>query len=152
LFFNTDGTIQKVTPTLRGVGLTNASDKIQIDRYSRISNKGASVEFIDSLNTFEGWKTVLGSDGAWVQYNAVDFGNKKYKTVQIKAYSQKGGTLQISLDRKDGTILSEIKISKCIEWNTIDATVVDIQPGTHNLILLLKDNNPVEIDWIRFKN
>ena len=41
LFFNTDGTIRKVIPTFRGVGLTEASNQIQIDRFSRISEKGA---------------------------------------------------------------------------------------------------------------
>jgi hypothetical protein len=34
LHFNEDGTIQKVVPTLRGVGVTKATEKIQIDRYS----------------------------------------------------------------------------------------------------------------------
>jgi beta-xylosidase len=31
LFFNVDGTIKKVIPTLRGVGITDASKKIQVD-------------------------------------------------------------------------------------------------------------------------
>jgi hypothetical protein len=26
------------------------------------------------------------------------------------------------------------------------------QKGIHNLVVLLKDNNPVEVDWILFKN
>ncbi len=39
LFFNQDGTIRKVIPTLRGVGVTDASRKIQIDRYSLISEQ-----------------------------------------------------------------------------------------------------------------
>jgi hypothetical protein len=34
LYFNEDGTIQKVIPTMRGVGVTKATGKIQIDRYS----------------------------------------------------------------------------------------------------------------------
>ncbi len=34
LFFNADGTIRKVIPTLRGVGLVEAKSQIQIDRYS----------------------------------------------------------------------------------------------------------------------
>ena len=34
LFFNPDGTIKKVNPTLRGVGLTEATGRIQVDRYS----------------------------------------------------------------------------------------------------------------------
>ena len=59
LFFNEDGTIRKVIPTLRGVGLTDATKEIQVDRYSSISDKGASIAFLDSLNTFKGWKTIL---------------------------------------------------------------------------------------------
>ena len=43
LFFNSNGTIQKVESTLRGVGLTKATDMIQIDRYSSISENGAMV-------------------------------------------------------------------------------------------------------------
>ena len=39
LNFNPDGTIQKVIPTLRGVGLTNARSRIQIDRYSALQGK-----------------------------------------------------------------------------------------------------------------
>ena len=34
LFFNPDGSIQKVKPTLRGVGLVKAKSEIQIDRFS----------------------------------------------------------------------------------------------------------------------
>jgi len=49
LFFNNDGTIQKVIPTLRGVGVTDASQKIQIDRYSCTSEKGTSIAFLDTL-------------------------------------------------------------------------------------------------------
>ncbi|NIT55591.1 MAG: family 43 glycosylhydrolase, partial [Aliifodinibius sp.] len=48
LFFNADGSIQKVKPTLRGVGLTEATSKIQIDRYSRLSEDGVSIAFLDT--------------------------------------------------------------------------------------------------------
>ncbi|HSC39519.1 MAG TPA: family 43 glycosylhydrolase, partial [Chitinophagaceae bacterium] len=48
LFFNADGTIKKVIPTFRGIGVTNASEEIQPDRYSRLSDKGASIAFLDT--------------------------------------------------------------------------------------------------------
>src|SRR3972149_12172606 len=91
LFFNEDGTIQKVIPTLRGVGVTNASQKIQIDRYSLISNEGASIAFLDTMNKFEGWKTILDAENAWIQYNSIDFGNNEFKSVNVKASSKTGG-------------------------------------------------------------
>jgi GH43 family beta-xylosidase len=150
LFFNNDGTIRKVIPTMRGVGLTDASQQIQIDRYSLKSATGASIAFLDTLNTFIGWKTILDNNGAWLQYNAVDFGSKKWRKVQVKAFSPAGGLLQIRLDKKDGPLLSEVKIPKVKGWQTTDSDVSEFQPGVHNLFLLLKENNPIEIDWIGF--
>jgi len=150
LFFNEDGTIRKVNPTFRGVGLTLATREIQIDRYSNISSNGASIAFLDSLSTFKGWITRLDAKDAWVQYNAVDFGDQKLKSVAIKALSQNGGTIQIFLDKPQGTLLAEIVIQEGAEWKTFTAKVKSPQKGTHNLVLLLKDNGAVEVDWIRF--
>ena len=152
LFFNPDGTIRKVTPTFRGVGVTYALQKIEIDRYSRISETGASVALLDTLNTFDGWETKLNKQNAWIQYNTIDFGNKMPKSVQIKALSPTGGTLQIRLDKAEGFLLAEVKIPKVTGWNTIDTRLSKYQKGIHNLVVVLKDNNPVEVDWIRFKN
>jgi hypothetical protein len=150
LSFNSDGTIRKVIPTLRGVGITNALKKIDIDRYSQISNKGVSVAFLDTLNTFNGWKTILDKENAWIQYNTVDFGNKKLKSVRVEALSQTGGILQIRIDKADGILLAEVKIPKGTGWNTVDTRLSKYQKGIHNLVVVLKDNNPVEVDWIRF--
>ena len=150
LFFNEDGTIRKVAPTLRGVGLTDATREIQIDRYSSISDNGVSVAFLDSFITFNGWKTNFDKQNAWISYNAVDFGHKKLRYVRIKASSQTGGTLQISLDKAEGTLLAEIKIPKGTGWNTFDIRLLKYQKGIHNLIVSAKDNNPVEVDWIKF--
>ncbi|MBN1396593.1 MAG: family 43 glycosylhydrolase [Bacteroidetes bacterium] len=151
LFFNEDGTIKKVIPTLRGVGLTEASKKIQIDRYSLKSDNGASIAFLDSLNRFEGWKTILDNVNAWVQYNGIDFGSKRYNSVQVKALSQMGSTLQIRLDKADGFLLAELKIPAGTEWKTINTKVLKNQKGIHNLVVILKGDNPAEIDWIQFK-
>lgn len=151
LFFNDDGTIQKVIPTLRGVGITNASQKIQIDRYSKISNEGTSVTFIDTLNTFAGWKTLLNSPNAWIQYNAVNFGSNPLKSVNIKATSKTGGTLQIRLDKTGNPLIAEVKIPEDSEWNIINSPLIKFQPGTHNLIVQLKDSKNVEVDWINFE-
>ena len=38
LFFNPDGTIQEVKQTMRGVGINQATEKIEIDRYSSASD------------------------------------------------------------------------------------------------------------------
>jgi hypothetical protein len=150
LFFNADGTIQKVVPTLRGVGISDATKKIQIDRYSKISDNGVTVELIDTLNTFAGWKTIFSNQNSWIQYDAVDFGKEKLKKVQVNALSSSAGTLQIRLDKVDGTIIAEVKIPKLENWKVIETKISKFQAGKHNLFLVLKDSNSVEIDWIQF--
>jgi hypothetical protein len=150
LFFNPDGTIRKVRPTLRGVGLTGASEKIQLDRYSRISDRGASVAFLDTLDTFKGWKTILDKGGAWISYNSVDFGNGDLTAVRVKASSEKGGRIQVRLDRTDGPVLAGVDIPAGTDWNTLEATAEEIPAGIHHLVITLEGDQPVEIDWIRF--
>ena len=151
LFFNEDGTIQKVIPTLRGVGVTNASNKIQIDRYSLKSNEGSSIAFFDTLNTFGGWKTILDTANAWIQYNSVDFRSNKFKSVKVRALSNTGGTLQLRLDKTDGPVFAEVEIPKETEWKVVNFPLSEFQPGIHNLIVLLKDDRNVQIDWVSFE-
>ncbi len=150
LFFNADGTIQKVFPTLRGVGLTNASQNIQIDRFSAKSKTGSSIAFLDTLQPFNGWKTILDQQGAWIRYNTVDFGSSTLKKAEVKALSPTGGTLQIRLDGAEGPVLSEVRIPAGEQWKTVESEVLEFQPGIHHLAVVLKDEHPVEIDWIRF--
>ena len=151
LFFNADGTIRKVSPTFRGVGTTSASGQIKIDRYSHISQEGVAVDFLDNLNRFKGWKTTLKGKDAWIQYNAVDFGRTKPKSVQVNASSAGDGILQIRLDNANGPIISKLKIAKSSGWNVVEGRVSRFLPGIHNLVLVSGSNTPVEVDWIRFK-
>ncbi len=151
MFFNADGTIQKVTPTFRGVGLTNANKKIDIDRYSAKSETGVAIALIDTVNTFTGWKTILDKSGAWIQYNSVDFGSKKLKSVQVKAASKTGGIVEIHLNKADGPVLAEVKIAKSDDWKVSKAKVSGVQPGVQNLVFVSKKGEPVEIDWVQFE-
>jgi hypothetical protein len=149
LFFNEDGTIQKVIPTKRGVGVNEATTEIQIDRYSAISDNGTTVDYKDTTNTFDGWKTMFDADGAWIRYNTVNF-DKKLKKVQVKAASENGGSIEIRLDKVDGPVVAEVEIPKSSDWKTVDAKVSKIDAGIHNLVVVAKGNKPVEIDWVQF--
>lgn len=151
LFFNADGTIQKVKPTFRGVGLTKATDKIQLDRYSGISDKGAMIAYIDTLNYFDGWKTILSRKKTWVQYNTVDFGTRDYKCIEMRYKSPKRGVLVLIQNSKTGKTESKIKIPASAKWTTVSINLSGIMAGIQNIILTNTENNPVEIDWICFK-
>ncbi|MGD8781046.1 MAG: carbohydrate-binding protein [Ignavibacteria bacterium] len=151
LFFNEDGTIKKVKPTLRGVGITDASQKIQIDRYSLKSDKGGSIDFLDTLNTFGGWKTILDTANAWIQYNSVDFENNNLKLVSINATSRNGASISIRLNKVDGPLLAQIGVGKTPEWNVLSSKLVEIPSGIHNLVVVLNDESDVEINWVSFE-
>lgn len=151
LFFNADGTIQKVTPTLRGIGLTVATNQIQIDRYSLKSNEGTAVDFLDSTDTFKGWKTTFNKQGAWTQYNSVDFGKNPLKAITVKANALTGGTLEIHLDNPQGSILANVIIPATNSWENINVTLSHFKRGIHHLAVVLKTDSVVEVDWVSFK-
>ena len=151
LFFNEDGTIKKVMPTLRGIGITSAFEEIQIDRYSAVSNEGASIAFLDTANTFKGWGIVLDKPGAWVQYNAVEFGNKEPGSIRARVKSDTGGTMQVFLDSPGGPLIAEGKIPKTKAWTTVSYRVTGFQPGVHNIVVRQKAGTDMEVDWMRFK-
>jgi hypothetical protein len=152
LYFNEDGTIKKVIPTHRGVGVADAKSKIQIDRYSAISDKeSAAVSFLNESNRFEGWKIALNGKNAWVKYDRVDFGKDGLKSVNARSLSATGGTIEIRLDKSDGPVLAKVEVGKGSEWKTVSAKVANIPTGVHDLVLTQSDDGKVELDWISFE-
>ena len=151
LFFNTDGTIQKVSPTLRGIGVTKADANIQIDRYTQISNSGVTIHFLDTTHKFQGWKTVFDSTGAWVQYNSVDFGKRPVKSVRIRALAPEGGTLQVRVQSTNGPVLAELTLNGDNNWQLVKFPLLQWKAGVQHLFVLSKGNRRVEADWIGFE-
>jgi len=151
LSFNDDGTIKKVVPTLRGIGVADAKSKLQIDRYSAISSEGASVSLLDDANTHEGWKVALTEKDAWVQYNSVDFGNGNLGSVKVRAASPAGGVIEIHLDKADGPLLAKVEIGKNADWNVIASKLASAPSGIHDLVTVLGDKGQVELDWVGFE-
>ena len=150
LYFNDDGTIKKVIPTLRGVGIVDAKSKIQIDRYSDISPEGTADSFINTNNTFEGWKISLdGKD--WVKFDRVDFGAGKLNSVNVRSQSANGGTVEIRVDKVDGPVLARVEIGKSTDWQTVNARVAGVPSGVHDLVVTHNEDNNVDLDWIRFE-
>jgi arabinoxylan arabinofuranohydrolase len=151
LYFNEDGTIKKVIPTLRGVGVVDAKSKIQIDRYSAISGPGVSVSYLDPENTQAGWKLSLTNENQWVQFNRVDFGTKKLKSVNVRSSSPTGGMVEIHVDTANGPLLAKIKIDKTLDWKVVRSKVSKVPAGVHDLVITQKKSNPVELDWLSFE-
>ncbi len=151
LFFNEDGTIQKVIPTHRGVGISSALKEIQVDRYSAISPEGVSVAFVDPVRKQNGWKAIMAATNAWIQYNRVDFGDGKLNAVTVDASSSTGGRIEIRIDGMDGPLVAQVDIPNNTDWNLVDAALSESPAGVHDLYVILKDSKNVEIDWIKFE-
>ena len=151
LFFDEDGTIKKVIPTLRGIGISDATKEIQLDRYTAISPQGTSIAFLDTSNRFPGWKTMFNKPGAWVQYNSVNFGKKVLKKISVNAMSATGGTLQVRTGSVDGPVIAEINIPESNDWNVTKTVVLKQSKGVQNIFVILKDDKQVSADWIKFE-
>jgi len=151
LFFNADGTIKQVVRTLRGIGIADASKELQIDRYSAKSDDGITIDYLDTNNRFLGWKTIFSKTNAWIQYNTVDFGTKKFNAVNVKAQSGSGGVLQVRLNNPQGPVVAEISIPAGGKWATVKAPVSGLKPGIQNIVLAMKNGSEVETDWINFE-
>ncbi len=151
LAFNADGTIQKVIPTLRGVGVSKARKHIEIDRYSAKSERGADIAYLDTTDTFKGWKTVLSRRGAWVSYDRVDFGTETVKEIALNVRAKSAATIQVStLWDKEKTVIATVKVPRSADWTVVRVPVDNAPLGIQDLQVSLQKGNNVEIDWIGF--
>lgn len=150
LFFNTDGTITKVIPTLRGVGLTKANTKIQIDRYSE-KGEEATVSFIDTAKKFDGWKsTIPASAQGWIRYNRVDFGKLSAQRVTARAWSASGGELEVRTGSPAGAVIATVKVPEGKDWSDYSTTVKGKLSGVKDLFFTTKGQT-VQVNWVSFK-
>ena len=151
LYFNADGTIRKVIPTLRGVGLVAATGPIQIDRYSAISLEGVTVSFLDEANTHAGWKTAFNAAGSWLRFNEVEFNSGSGRKVEVRARSSAGSTLEIRLDRQDGPVIGRVQVGPGAEWKITSVAAGNIPAGVHDLFVTQAGGGAVEVDWVGFR-
>ncbi|MDH6313377.1 hypothetical protein M2137_002167 [Parabacteroides sp. PFB2-10] len=151
LNFNADGTIQQVKPTLRGIGVTCAKKEIQLDRYSHLSEKGAEIKYLNRFDKFKGWKTILTGEGAWVQYNSVDFGQQTPGKVKFRVFAERAVTLEVRTGGANGALISEVNVPAHFDWIVLDAPVTGKPKDVQNLWVGLKGNGKIEIDWMSFE-
>jgi hypothetical protein len=151
LFFNADGTIQKVMPTLRGVGLVKATSEIQIDRYSATSGGGVAVSFMDEANPHAGWKTTFRSAMSWVRFNQVDFGPGAQQSIEARVKSPVRGALEIRLDQSEGPVIGRVDVGQSADWNIVRVAAKSVPAGVHDLFVTHAGAEAIEVDWVRFR-
>lgn len=143
LFFNEDGTIKEVIPTLRGVGVTPAKSEIQIDRYTSID--GATIAQMDPAKPFEGWKTIFAKSGDLVKYNTVQFAKEKDIVVRVK--NAQGAVASVYAD---GQRIAYLDFENKADWTEQDFDLDKKVKGIHHITVKLEKGS-MEVDWIKFK-
>ena len=167
--FLQDGTIQEIKPTLRGVGITAATSRIEIDRYSAAS-EGAKIAFVDSLRPFRGWYASLSGKGKWVRYDDVDFsalGSDAYAVVCVRA--QANTRLCLREQSPKGKVLAEVPLTvqsqqgnfrrdQRGQWLSLSIPLSRLPEagkggaGKPVPLVVTCEGEAVDIDWLQFKN
>ena len=179
LYFNADGTIQEVKPTMRGVGINKATEKIQIDRYSSASD-GVTTALVDTTNGFRTLQATLPSKGSWIRYNDVDFSSLADGYLILNAKASDNTEFCIREKSEKGKVIARIKMTVAPEqpaagqggpggggapmmmgrmrrdmrnqWLTQTTTLEYVPNGVTDLVVTNEGDGAVSIDWVQFKN
>lgn len=148
VIFNEDGTIQPVTPTLRGVGISPARSIIQLDRYSFLSQGGTYIDFLNVENPFEGWFVNLPRPETWVEYEDIDFGSASPKTVKMRVRSEKGA--RVAFSAAENQYFAHMDIPASAAWTEVSAPMESELAGL-NYVRAVVESGDVQIDWMTFE-
>ena len=135
--FDDKGSIKKIKPTKRGIGVPTLGDTIQVDRYNSI--KGASTTFVGG-NEPIGWMVCDTKMMGHVRFNDVNFGEGQAKKMQARVASgQRIGHFEVRIDSEKGTKIAEFPIEYTGGWNswtTIETDLLEEVSGTHDIYVV----------------
>ena len=167
LYFNSDGTIKEVKPTMRGVGINKATEKIEIDRFSTASND-VTTHLIDTINTFRSYEATLPVKGSWMRYNDIDFSCITDGYVIIKAKASENTKFFIREKAANGKIIAKIDLTVKPEvpagmpamfrrdfsnqWLSLTAPLDYTPKGVTDLVITVEGDAGISVDNVQFKN
>lgn len=157
LYYNDDGTIQLIVPSMEGVVLPGIEKPVPSHRsaFGRIE--------AESFNSMSGVKTSNLSDGGsyihsiddknHIMYQNVDFGSKAIGfEVRFANKAKQAGNIEIWLDDKD--ILASFSLDPTGGWESWEVKKFDIPntKDTHDLQLRFsgKGSRLIILDWFKF--
>ncbi len=159
LYFNADGTIREVCPTLRGVGETPALSRIEIDRYSAASDD-VTITLLDTTDTFRGWFATLPKKNSWMSYDDVSGIKEGYIVACVKADSNT--SLTIREKSRKGKVIARLNINvqngqgiyrrnMSGQWVTLTAPIEHVPTSGNTDLFVTCEGSAASIDWIQFK-
>lgn len=150
LFFDNNGNIKKVLPTLRGVGISSAYNEIQFDRYSSVNGSGVRFEYLDAQDTFKGWMLVFTDPDATVRYNKVDFGYTSPKELLVNVNVTRESTGSLEVRDANGNVIAQTSLNPTDGFKAVTIPIDPKLTGVKDLLLELKGKGVIQIDWLQF--
>ena len=151
LYFNADGTIQEVKETMRGVGINQATEKIEIDRYSSAS-EDVTTALIDEKNPFLSFEATLPAKDSWFKYNDVDFDCIEDGYLIMNVNAADDTKLCVRESSAEGKVIACLDIKKSSEWGTQEADLEYVPKGVIDLVVTNEGEGAVSVDWVKFVN
>ena len=173
LYFNADGTIQEVKPTMRGVGINKATEKIQIDRYSEAA-AGVTTAHVDTTRAFSGDCATMPTKGSWIKYDAVDFSCITDGYIVLSAKASDDTEFCIREGNAKGKVIARFKMTVRPpeppaggaanpmmsrfnrdlrnQWLSQTATLEYTPKGVTNLVVTNEGDGALSVDYVQFKN
>ena len=167
LYFNADGIIKEVKPTMRGVGINKATEKIEIDRFSAASND-VTTQLIDTINTFRSYEATLPVKGSWMKYNDIDFSCITDGYVIVKAKASENTKFFIREKAANGKIIAKVDLTVKPEapagmpamfrrdfsnqWLSLTASLEYTPKGVTDLVITVEGDAGISVDNVQFKN
>jgi len=173
LFFNADGTIQEAKETMRGVGINQATEKIQIDRYSSAA-ADVTAEHIDTTRAFSGGCATMPTKGSWIKYDDVDFSCITDGYLIVNAKAGDDTEFCIREGNAKGKVIARFKMAVRPpeppagaaanpmmgrfnrdlrnQWLTQTTTMEYTPKGVTSLVVTNEGTGALSIDWVQFKN
>ena len=145
LSFSDNGSIQEVTPSYRGVGVTDGRKQIQIDRYSMIGGRTA-IAYLDEQECMKGWETQFPSNG-WLTYDRVDLGTKPPTGICLRIKDNGATAMELMIgDERQRLSLPDTEG----EWKEVSLDLKSAAKGIKDLRITCLQRK-VSVDWIQFK-
>ena len=134
LEFNEDGSIKKVTPTIKGVSQIKGFDPYRDGNRSVMSRQFG-------LKLGEGndrQKYVLASDDSWLQVKGVNFSQGTSQFEAMLASSEVGGKIELRIDSLDGKVIGTLDVDRTEGWEDWKKQSIEVSniKGTHDLYMV----------------
>ena len=136
---------------MRGVGINQATEKIEIDRYSSAS-EGVTTSLIDEKNPFLSFEATLPSKGSWLKYDDVDFDCIEDGDLTINVKAADDTKFCIREGSPEGTVIAYLEVEKSKEYVVQTASLESVPKGVVNLVITNEGEGAVSVDWVKFIN